>query len=53
MFIMSKTGRLKLLTYKIDRDGRYILYLFGKKYATVNENVEYWEKEYISNYTTK
>jgi len=42
---MSKTGRLKLLTYKIDCDGRYILYLFGKRYATVDNFKEAKEED--------
>jgi hypothetical protein len=36
----GRTGKLKILTYKIGRSGEYILFLYGIKVATVDNYAE-------------
>ena len=42
---MARTGKLKLLTYTVDRDGKYILYLYGERVATVDNYREAKEED--------
>lgn len=42
---MARTGQLNLLTYTVDRDGRYILYLYGERVATVDNYTEAKEED--------
>lgn len=42
---MARTGQLHILTYTVDRDGRYILYLYGERIATVDNYREAVEED--------
>jgi hypothetical protein len=41
----QRTGKLNILTYTVDRDGRYILYLYGERIATVDNYREAIEED--------
>lgn len=41
------SGKLKILTYKIGRSGEYILFLYGKRIATVDNIQEAVEQDEI------
>ena len=41
----GRTGKLKILTYKVGRDGRYTLFLYGDFYATVDNYREAKEED--------
>jgi hypothetical protein len=36
----ERTGKFNILTYKVGRDGRYTLFLYGMRFATVNNYEE-------------
>ena len=40
-----RTGQLSILKYAVDRDGKYILYLYGKRIATVDNYREAIEED--------
>ena len=40
-----RTGQLNILKYAVDRDGKYILYLYGKRIATVDNYREAIEED--------
>ena len=40
-----RTGQLSILKYVVDRDGRYVLYLCGKRIATVDNYREAIEED--------
>ena len=42
---MARTGKLKILTYTVDRDGKYILYLYGERIAIVDNYKEAKEED--------
>ena len=42
---MARTGQLQILTYTVDRDGRYKLYLYGTLVATVDNYREAKEED--------
>lgn len=44
---MARTGKLKILTYTVDRDGRYTLYLYGERIATVDNYKEAKEEDEV------
>lgn len=42
---MARTGRLKILTYTVECDGKYTLYLYGSRIATVDNYREAIEED--------
>lgn len=42
---MARTGKLKILTYTVERDGRYVLFLYGERITTVDNYTEAKEED--------